>query len=132
GGGLYAMAEGDGGTGLTPGGGHFGFLPFVVSSTSFDSSEAGATVTLFGASLGLTDADVSFAFSHNVFDSAGTGGLAVVDTLPSGQILSLAGRGRIDADTGIMDIPEPTTLVIWSLLATLGLSVGWRRRRRAA
>jgi hypothetical protein len=28
-------------------------------------------------------------------------------------------------------IPEPTTLVIWSLLATLGLSFGWRRRRRA-
>jgi hypothetical protein len=28
-------------------------------------------------------------------------------------------------------IPEPTTLVIWSLLATLGLSFGRRRRRRS-
>ena len=27
--------------------------------------------------------------------------------------------------------PEPTTLVIWSLLATLGVGFGWRRRRRA-
>jgi len=27
-------------------------------------------------------------------------------------------------------IPEPTTLVIWSLLATLGIGVCWRRRRR--
>jgi hypothetical protein len=30
-------------------------------------------------------------------------------------------------------IPEPSTLAIWSLLATLGITVGWwRRRRRAA
>ncbi len=28
--------------------------------------------------------------------------------------------------------PEPTTFVIWSLLGTLGIIVGWRRRRRAA
>lgn len=31
---------------------------------------------------------------------------------------------------GVTDIPEPTTFVVWSLLATLGLSVGWRRHRR--
>ena len=30
----------------------------------------------------------------------------------------------------IHGVPEPTTIVIWSLLATLGLSVGWRRHRR--
>lgn len=29
-------------------------------------------------------------------------------------------------------VPEPTTLVIWSLLGTLGLIYGWRRRRRGA
>jgi probable HAF family extracellular repeat protein len=29
------------------------------------------------------------------------------------------------------EIPEPSTLIIWSLLATLGMSFGWRRRRRA-
>jgi hypothetical protein len=39
-----------------------------------------------------------------------------------------------DVDLGwllVSEVPEPTTLVIWSLLATLGLSFGWRRRRRA-
>ena len=41
GGGLYAMSEGNGGVGLTPGGGHFGFLPFVTSSVNLDASEAG-------------------------------------------------------------------------------------------
>jgi hypothetical protein len=29
-------------------------------------------------------------------------------------------------------IPEPSTLVIWSLLGALGLTVGWWRRRRKA
>jgi len=29
-------------------------------------------------------------------------------------------------------IPEPTSLVVWGLLASVGIGVGWRRRRRAA
>ncbi len=29
-------------------------------------------------------------------------------------------------------IPEPSTLVIWSLLGLLGITVGWYRRRKAA
>jgi len=29
-------------------------------------------------------------------------------------------------------IPEPSTLIIWSLLGTLAITVGWWRRRRAA
>ena len=36
-----------------------------------------------------------------------------------------------DPDPNPNVIPEPTTLVIWSLLATLGLSFYRRRRRRA-
>ncbi len=33
---------------------------------------------------------------------------------------------------GVGVIPEPSTLVIWSLLGVLGLTFGWRRRRKAA
>jgi hypothetical protein len=29
-------------------------------------------------------------------------------------------------------IPEPSTFIIWSLLATLGITVGWWRRRSRA
>src|SRR5579864_8303643 len=54
GGGLYAMAESDSGAHLTPSGGQFGFLPFIVTSTQLDQGESGFTVTPFGASLGLT------------------------------------------------------------------------------
>lgn len=41
--------------------------------------------------------------------------------------IRLGGAGAIQAA-----IPEPTTFVVWSLLASLGLSFGWRRRRRTA
>ena len=127
-GGLYAMAEGNSGSGLTPGGGHFGFLPFVVSSTGFNQSEAGTTVTAFGASLGLTNADVSANFSHNIFND--TFGLNVVDRDSAGQILSLAGRGIIDPGTGVNPVPVPAAIWLFGS-GVIGL-IGFGRRRRRA
>jgi hypothetical protein len=47
---------------------------------------------------------------------------------PFSGVSGLAAGPAADPDPN--DIPEPTTLVIWSLLATLGLSF-YRRRRRA-
>ena len=42
--------------------------------------------------------------------------------------------GDIMVDELVVDtqcIPEPTTLIIWSLLGGLAVTVGWRRRRRS-
>jgi hypothetical protein len=36
-------------------------------------------------------------------------------------------RGIIELDSSA--VPEPSTLIIWSLLGTLGIAVGWRRRK---
>ena len=94
GGGLYAMAESNSQAGLTPLGGHFGFLPFVVTSTQFNQTEVGVTVTPFGAGLGLADSDVNGNASHNIFVE--DAGLNVVDFDRFGNILSIAGRGIID------------------------------------
>lgn len=113
GGGLYAMGESNGGAGLTPNGHHFGYLPFVVTSTPLNQGESGNALSAFGSGLGLLASDVNGNFSHNVFDN--DAGLNVVDTDPAGHILSIAGRAQID-DHGV--VPENGTLLM------LGLGLG--------
>jgi hypothetical protein len=93
GGGLVAFAESDSGARLTPAGGHFDFLPFLVSEVQLNQSEVGFSVTPFGLSLGLTNADVNGNASHNVF--LNSGGMEVVNVDAGGRIMSLATRERI-------------------------------------
>ena len=126
-GGLYAMAQSGNGSGLTTGG-WYDFLPFVVSSSPANQSEAGTVVTAFGASLGLTNADVSVNFSHNIF--GGDFGLNVVDRDSQGRILTLAGRGTIDPNSGIAPVPLPAGVLL--LLAGLGSLAGLKRRKKRA
>ena len=126
GGGIVAFAESNakGLIGATP---RFGFLPFLATSADLQSSEIANTVTAFGSSLGLTNADVNGNFSHNIFTA--TGGMTPVD-LRNGdpdQILSLA----IDApltEEGV--VPEPASFAVWLLLASMGVVIGRHRRRR--
>ncbi len=114
GGGIYVMAEGNSGAGLTPGGGWFNFVPIVTAAATLNQSETGFTVTPFGQSLGLTANDVNGNASHNIFTNIGS--LQVVDFDAAGAIMSAAGRTQI---------PEPTAIA--TLIVALTSTV--RRRR---
>jgi len=125
GGGLYAMAEGNSGAGLTPGGGWFGYLPFISTGAQLNESEIGNTVTPFGNSLGLTVNDINGNASHNVFTGT-TGGLSVVDRDSSSNILSLAGRGTV-TDAGVAPLPSAA----WTGIVLLAGLFACRRLRNA-
>jgi len=45
-----------------------------------------------------------------------------------GSTLSFA----LPDDSSVDPVPEPATLIIWSLLGGLAVTIGWRCRRRAA
>lgn len=124
GGGLYAMAESNSQGALTPNGGQFGFLPFIVTGTPLNQGEVGFTVTSFGASLGLTNADINGNASHNIFP--GSFGMNIVDLDADGNIMSLATRSQVGPG-GL--VPEPSSF----LLATVGMAMvmmRYRGRRR--
>jgi hypothetical protein len=99
----------------------FGFLPFLVTSSPQGEFESGNTLTAFGLSLGLTNADINSNFSHNIFTA--TGGMNVIDTDAGGEILSLGFSGLITQEGAV---PEPASL---SLLAIGGAALLMRRRK---
>ncbi len=124
GGGLVALSEGDPTWGLTAGGNNFGFLP--VSSGPAANPQPPYSVTPYGASLGLTNADVASP-SHNFFTEL-PAGFQVVSRDARGRIMSMAGVVGIDGGGGFVPLPEPGTLVLFGLgLAGMGLM---RRRQK--
>jgi hypothetical protein len=99
----------------------FGFLPVSVTSVA---TAAPYKVTAFGASLGLTDADVSDCCTHNSFGTIA--GLTIVDTDNNDVPTTLAGDVRIGDDGFVPIVPAPATLV---LLAIGVVAAGLSRRR---
>ena len=106
----------------------FGYLPITVTSVT---TVAPYFVTPLGASLGLTNADVSECCTHNSFGA--TGGLGVVDRDQNGIATTLAGNVQITGGGFTPTIPEPAT---WGLMLLgfggLGAMLRWRRRLGAA
>lgn len=97
----------------------FGFVPVGVSSVD---TSAPYTVTAFGASLGLTDADVNDP-THNSFASAA--GLNIVDNDTAGVPTTLAGDVSIGGSG--FGTPEPAT---WAMMLLGVGAIGGVMRRR--
>jgi len=122
GGGLLALAEDGNRTPATDGStpAAFGFLPFLVTSSPLSEFENGNTLTPFGASLGLTGADINGNYSHNVFTS--TGGMTPVDFDAGGEILTLATRQTLTPE-GVPDLASSA----WLFCLALSPALVWRR-----
>ena len=65
--------------------------------------------------------------------------LGVVSSAGDIRSLRLTDPGSLGDEIGVDDIrfatgaiPEPSTLIIWSLLGTLAIGIGWWRKRKAA
>ena len=102
----------------------FGFVP--VSATSVDTV-APYTVTPYGATLGLTNADVDDCCTHNSFANAA--GLNVVDYDQNGVPTTLAGTVSIGGG-GFNGAPEPGTWAMM-LIGLGGVGAAMRAQRRA-
>lgn len=99
----------------------YGFVPIGVSSAN---TTAPYFVTPYGASLGLTNADVQDCCTHNSFLNAA--GLNIVDTDLAGIPTTLAGVVTIGGG-GFQGVPEPGT---WAMMIVgVGL-IGLVARRR--
>jgi len=60
----------------------------------------------------------------------GTKGFDYADAEGS-EVVLFSPAGSINVGNGAGAVPEPATLIIWSLLGTLAITVGWRRRKAA-
>ena len=77
-----------------------------------------------GAANGFSDADFSKIIKLQFFENGNLRGQTVAPFI-NGQLINYWDHLTITGNP----VPEPASLVIWSLLGTLGLALAWRRKR---
>jgi len=95
-----------------------------VFSTILDANNATLQVELLPATL-LTPGDTWTLLVADAF----LGGFDQI-ILPKGAIWDTSNLLE-DGTLRFVAVPEPSTVAIWTLLAGLGIGIGWRRRKRA-
>jgi len=83
-----------------------------------------------GVVIGQPAAVFGFAMPGNWYDAVNDGWVHSWNAAGGGVQVNLA--NGLQGFSGPRPIPEPATLIIWSLLGGLGVGLGWWRRRRLA
>jgi hypothetical protein len=96
------------------------------SMTATDSSGASVTTVINGYH---GSSGVGF-FETNPLDTLTK--ITVTCTDASGFAVGEFGLDTGTLNGGIGSVPEPATIVVWSLLGTVAMAVGWWRRAKAA
>jgi len=124
------------------------FYGFVNDNMQIRSRIGGTTTTLGSGSIDIDPGDVfdflitddGNALTFELTELGGDGSYGML-TANSTQVFAdnyLVFHNRETSRTSFLDdvvvsqlqaVPEPTTLLIWSLLAGLGVGLGWRRRK---
>ena len=91
----------------------------VLLYASYQHSSDGSTITL------APQTGILQAGSHYFW----TGQISSADSESSGDLYTFAGAAELSIAS---PVPEPTALIIWSLLGTLAVGLGWRRKRDTA
>jgi hypothetical protein len=122
-----------------------GFLPGTTYSLSFERARrahAGGTTDIYDVLL-----DSSVLFSETLANNGRADRLFTTATTPSfvatqsSYLLTFQSANQTGDETTFFDnlrfnivefgpIPEPSALIVWSLLAAAVVGAGWRRRRR--
>jgi hypothetical protein len=86
-----------------------------------------------GAAAWTADPETAWLTPFSHFDyllGAGPHSITIQETaIPTGYSDSTYAISAVSAGG---EVPEPTAIVVWSLLGGLGITAGWLRRRRAA
>jgi hypothetical protein len=97
-------------------------LSVAWNNDSLTSTEYSATVSSAGRLWSQT--------TTPLFDTDDPADIAVEIGSYKPWLIATAPSGAIPTESS--PVPEPTTLVIWSLLGTIALGLGWSRKRHAA
>ena len=103
---------------------------YLVDSSQVYSDAKEAPVVLtsgFSAYTGSGDA----TFSLITMTTVTMGSVSSWPTISTGASFLGAGTFQVQYTYAPATVPEPATIIIWSLFGLLAISTGWRRHRRA-
>jgi hypothetical protein len=125
---------------VTSGGSQFASLYGGSLTFSFADPTSAFGTYYSGGQLSTAQLQFSDGSSQTVAIPNASGGIVFIGFTDVGKFISSVTVSGINDIVAVDDVryiggpvvPEPSTFIIWSLLGAVGITIGWRRRRRVA